>query len=141
MNPAARLSAKLHRRVCLVLTEDAVLAEELLARRPGEARQIPLLLLDEGPHEDADGPHLRQVRPEPRLGVAPVVPGLELPVEPVDPVEPVASVSITKVVEVVDDEPLFVFTPVDSTSWVSWTSSSSPEPRAVTLPLLSTATM
>ncbi len=28
-----RLSAKLHRRVCLVLTEDAVLAEELLARK------------------------------------------------------------------------------------------------------------
>ena len=33
MNPAARLAAKLHRRVCLVLTEDAVLAEELLARK------------------------------------------------------------------------------------------------------------
>ena len=33
MNPVARLSAKLHRRVCLVLTEDAVLAEELLARK------------------------------------------------------------------------------------------------------------
>lgn len=32
-SPAARLSAKLHRRVSLVLTEDAVLAEELLARR------------------------------------------------------------------------------------------------------------
>ncbi len=32
-NPAARLSAKLHRKVCLVLTEDAVLAEELLARK------------------------------------------------------------------------------------------------------------
>lgn len=32
-NPTARLSAKLHRRVCLVLTEDAVLAEELLARK------------------------------------------------------------------------------------------------------------
>jgi hypothetical protein len=31
--PSARLSAKLHRRVCLVLTEDAVLAEELLARK------------------------------------------------------------------------------------------------------------
>ena len=33
MNPTTRLSAKLHRRVCLVLTEDAVLAEELLARK------------------------------------------------------------------------------------------------------------
>ncbi len=33
MQPAARLSAKLHRKVCLVLTEDAVLAEELLARK------------------------------------------------------------------------------------------------------------
>ncbi|MGL6097969.1 MAG: hypothetical protein ACRC7O_19475, partial [Fimbriiglobus sp.] len=34
MTPAAaRLPAKLHRRVCLVLTEDAVLAEELLARK------------------------------------------------------------------------------------------------------------
>ena len=33
MNPATRLAAKLHRRVCLVLTEDAVLAEELLARK------------------------------------------------------------------------------------------------------------
>jgi hypothetical protein len=32
-NPSARLPAKLHRRVCLVLTEDAVLAEELLARK------------------------------------------------------------------------------------------------------------
>jgi hypothetical protein len=30
---AARLPAKLHRKVCLVLTEDAVLAEELLARK------------------------------------------------------------------------------------------------------------
>ena len=35
MNPApnTRLSAKLHRRVCLVLTEDALLAEEVLARK------------------------------------------------------------------------------------------------------------
>lgn len=32
-NPTARLPAKLHRRVCLVLTEDALLAEELLARK------------------------------------------------------------------------------------------------------------
>ena len=32
-NPASRLPVKLHRRVCLVLTEDAVLAEELLARK------------------------------------------------------------------------------------------------------------
>jgi hypothetical protein len=31
--PITRLPAKLHRRVCLVLTEDAVLAEELLARK------------------------------------------------------------------------------------------------------------
>ena len=29
----ARIPIKLHRRVCLILTEDAVLAEELLARR------------------------------------------------------------------------------------------------------------
>jgi hypothetical protein len=29
----ARLNAKLHRRVCLVLTEDAVLAQEILARK------------------------------------------------------------------------------------------------------------
>jgi len=28
-----RLSVKLHRRVCLVQTEDAILAEELLARK------------------------------------------------------------------------------------------------------------
>jgi hypothetical protein len=33
MAPQARLSAKLHRRVCLVLTEDALLTEELLARK------------------------------------------------------------------------------------------------------------
>ncbi len=33
MQPTARLAAKLHRRVCLVLTEDAVLTEELLARK------------------------------------------------------------------------------------------------------------
>ena len=32
-NPGARLPVKLHRRVCLVQTEDAVLAEELLARK------------------------------------------------------------------------------------------------------------
>lgn len=32
-NPIGRLSAKLHRRVCLVLTEDSLLAEELLARK------------------------------------------------------------------------------------------------------------
>ncbi|MFO0849011.1 MAG: hypothetical protein U0871_10730 [Gemmataceae bacterium] len=32
MTPVARLPAKLHRRVCLVLTEDAVLAE-LLSRK------------------------------------------------------------------------------------------------------------
>ena len=33
MTPGTRLPAKLHRRVCLVLTEDAVLSEELLARK------------------------------------------------------------------------------------------------------------
>ena len=33
MSSQPRLPAKLHRRVCLVLTEDAVLAEELLARK------------------------------------------------------------------------------------------------------------
>ena len=32
-SPNARLPVKLHRRVCLVLTDDAVLAEELLARK------------------------------------------------------------------------------------------------------------
>jgi hypothetical protein len=31
--PGTRISVKLHRRVCLVRTEDAVLAEELLARK------------------------------------------------------------------------------------------------------------
>lgn len=31
--PAPRLAAKLHRKVCLVLTEDAMLAEEVLARK------------------------------------------------------------------------------------------------------------
>ncbi len=29
----ARMAVKLHRRVCLVMTEDALLAEELLARK------------------------------------------------------------------------------------------------------------
>jgi hypothetical protein len=33
MTPQTRLAAKLHRRVCLVLTEDALLAEELLSRK------------------------------------------------------------------------------------------------------------
>jgi hypothetical protein len=33
MSHQPRLPAKLHRRVCLILTEDAVLAEELLARK------------------------------------------------------------------------------------------------------------
>jgi hypothetical protein len=32
-NPGTRIPVKLHRRVCLVRTEDAVLAEELLARK------------------------------------------------------------------------------------------------------------
>jgi hypothetical protein len=32
-SPGGRIAVKLHRRVCLVQTEDAVLAEELLARR------------------------------------------------------------------------------------------------------------
>lgn len=31
--PAARIPVKLHRRVCLIHTEDAVLAEEVLARK------------------------------------------------------------------------------------------------------------
>lgn len=30
---STRLAVKLHRRVCLVMTEDAVLAEEILARK------------------------------------------------------------------------------------------------------------
>jgi len=33
MNPGSRLPAKVHRHVSLVVTEDAVLAEELLARK------------------------------------------------------------------------------------------------------------
>jgi hypothetical protein len=33
MNPGTRLPVKLHRRVCLIQTEDALLAEELLARK------------------------------------------------------------------------------------------------------------
>ena len=33
MATGARLPVKVHRRVCLVMTEDAPLAEELLARR------------------------------------------------------------------------------------------------------------
>ncbi len=33
MTQGLRLPAKLHRRVCFVLTEDLVLAEELLARK------------------------------------------------------------------------------------------------------------
>lgn len=33
MDNKARIPVKLHRRVCLVQTEDAVLAEELLARK------------------------------------------------------------------------------------------------------------
>jgi hypothetical protein len=33
MNLATRIATKLHRRVCLIQTEDAVLAEELLAHK------------------------------------------------------------------------------------------------------------
>ena len=33
MSNGTRLAVKIHRRVCLVLTEDAPLAEEVLARR------------------------------------------------------------------------------------------------------------
>ena len=40
MTPPVRLAAKLHRRVCLVLTEDAVLAEELLARKKVAAEVV-----------------------------------------------------------------------------------------------------
>ncbi len=32
-NPGARIPVKLHRKVCLIQTEDAILAEELLARK------------------------------------------------------------------------------------------------------------
>lgn len=32
-NAVARIPVKLHRRVCLILTEDALLAEEILARK------------------------------------------------------------------------------------------------------------
>jgi hypothetical protein len=32
-NVGTRLAVRLHRRVCLILTEDALLAEELLARK------------------------------------------------------------------------------------------------------------
>jgi hypothetical protein len=32
-SPGSRIPVKLHRRVCLILTEDAMLAEELVARR------------------------------------------------------------------------------------------------------------
>jgi hypothetical protein len=31
--PSSRIPVKLHRRVCLVVTEDAILAEEVLARK------------------------------------------------------------------------------------------------------------
>ena len=31
--PASRIPVKLHRRVCLILTEDALLTEELMAHR------------------------------------------------------------------------------------------------------------
>jgi hypothetical protein len=33
LTPGTRIPVKLHRRVCLIQTEDAVLAEELLARK------------------------------------------------------------------------------------------------------------
>ena len=33
LNPGARIPVKLHRRVCLVQTEDAILAAELLRAR------------------------------------------------------------------------------------------------------------
>jgi hypothetical protein len=32
-NPGARIPVKMHKRVCLVQTEDRILAEELLARK------------------------------------------------------------------------------------------------------------
>ncbi len=32
-NPGVRIPVKLHRRVCLIRTEDAILAEELMANR------------------------------------------------------------------------------------------------------------
>lgn len=32
-NPGARLPVKMHKKVCLIQTEDAILAEELLARK------------------------------------------------------------------------------------------------------------
>jgi hypothetical protein len=32
-NPGTRIPVKMHKRVCLVQTEDAILAEELLARK------------------------------------------------------------------------------------------------------------
>ena len=49
MSQQPRLPAKLHRRVCLILTEDAVLAEELLARTGlFNQRFVPCSLLSQG---------------------------------------------------------------------------------------------
>ena len=42
----ARIPVKLHRRVCLIQTEDAILAEELLALAPeAGVLALPLLLM------------------------------------------------------------------------------------------------
>lgn len=58
MNPQQRLSAKLHRNVCMVLTEDTLLAEEILAQETRRRDRGPTLANGavDTPREGASGP-------------------------------------------------------------------------------------
>ena len=70
-NSGTRISVKLHRRVCLVQTEDAVLAEELLARKKLAqdlvGRLTDRVLLVRFGRVDAGGQELQRMGHTPRV--------------------------------------------------------------------------
>ncbi len=70
-NPAARIPVKLHRQVSLIRTADAVLAEELLARkalaRLVVGRISDTVLLVHAEEEDAILDELRRMGQTPRV--------------------------------------------------------------------------
>jgi hypothetical protein len=72
MQPSnTRISVKLHRRVCLIQTEDAVLAEEVLARKKLSqevvGRLSPTVLLVRAGRADAVVQELQRMGHTPRV--------------------------------------------------------------------------
>jgi hypothetical protein len=71
MNSVTRIATKLHRRVCLIQTEDAVLAEELLAHKKLSqdvvGRLTPTVLLVRAGRVDAVVEELQRMGHTPRV--------------------------------------------------------------------------